>query len=165
MPHPFHTRTQPQYLNSQQLHVFTISNSITIFNHHKQTDRQTDCRNYAATNNEGYQTNDLQMCVGSIARGQGQSYGWMWAITRLGRAVILMRAFTRMLVHAFARLLVCCIYICTLARMCICMLAGMCNCAFAHSLIFAFADSLINLTFNHFIMSSFALLSCKLLHV
>ena len=39
------------------------------------------------------------MCMGSIAGGQGQSYGWMWVVTRLGRAVIFMRAFTRTLVH------------------------------------------------------------------
>ena len=71
------------------------------------------------------------MCMGSIAGGQGQSYGWMWVVTRLSRAVIFMRAFTRTLVHAFARLLVCCIYICTLVRMCICMLAGMCICTLA----------------------------------
>ena len=115
---------------STLIHSNYMFNNFQL-NHHKQTDGQTDCRKYAATNDEGYQTNDLQMCMGSIAGGQGQSYGWMWVVTRLGRAVIFMRAFTRTLVHAFARLLVCCIYICTLARMCICMLAGMCICTLA----------------------------------
>ena len=56
---------------------------------------------------EEYQTNALPMSMGSIAGGQGQLYGWMWAVTLLGRAVILLHAFTSLLVHAFARLLVC----------------------------------------------------------
>ena len=63
--------------------------------------------------------------------------------TRLDRAVILMHAFTRSLVHSVARLLV---------R------------AFVRLLIFAFAESRISLAFNRFLMSSFALLLCKLLH-
>ena len=48
--------------------------------HHKQTDEPTNRQKYAAINQEGYQANDLQMCMGSIAGGQGQSYGWMWAV-------------------------------------------------------------------------------------
>ena len=60
-----------------------------------------------AINEEGYQINALQMSMGSIAGGQGQLYGWMWAVTLLGRAVILLHAFTRSLLHAFARLIVC----------------------------------------------------------
>ena len=68
-----------------------------------------------AINEDGYQTNAFQMSMGSIAGGQGQLYGWMWAVTRLSKVVILMNAFTcslehvfaRLLVHAFARSLVC----------------------------------------------------------
>ena len=37
-------------------------------------------REYVAINEEGYQTNALQMSMGSIAGGQGQLYGWMWAV-------------------------------------------------------------------------------------
>ena len=84
----------------------------------------------------------------------------MWAVTRLGRVVILMRAITRSLVHVFA-----CLLVCAFARSLVCALARLLVCAFVHSLIFAFADRRISFTFNRFIMSSFALLSCKLLHV
>ena len=84
----------------------------------------------------------------------------MWAVTRLSRAVILMRALTRSLVHACARLLV---Y--AFARSLACAFERLLVCAFVNLLTFAFADSLISLTFNRFLMSSFALLSCKLLHV
>ena len=78
--------------------------------------------------------------------------------TRLDRAAILMHAFTRSLVHSFAGLLVCA------ARLFVCAFARLLVCAFVHLLIFAFADSLISLIFYRFLMSSFALLLCKLLH-
>ena len=78
---------------------------------------------------------------------------------RLSKAVILMRALTGSFVHAFACLLVCA-FACSLS----CVFAHLLVCAFVNSLTFAFADSLISLTFNRFLMSSFALLSCKLVH-
>ena len=99
--------------------------------------------------------------MGSIAGGQGQLYGWMWAVynevrqggnphaciytlaCELNSFADLLGCAARLLVRAFARLLVH---------------------AFVHLLIFAFADSLISLIFYRFLMSSFALLLCKLLH-
>ena len=75
---------------------------------------------------------------------------------RLSKAVILMRALTGSFVHAFACLLVCA-FACSLS----CVFAHLLVCAFVNSLTFAFADSLISLTFNRFLMSSFALLLYK----
>ena len=71
------------------------------------------------------------MSIGSIAGGQGQLYGWMWAVTRLGRAVILMHAFTCLFVHTFA-----CLLVCAFARSLVCAFARLRVCGFAHSLIF-----------------------------
>ena len=75
--------------------------------------------------------------MGSIAGGQGQLYGWMWALyeVRQGGNPY---ACIYMLVHSFAGLLVCA------ARLLVRAFARLLVHAFVHLLIFAFADSLIS---------------------